>query len=134
MSVAFLSLLMIAVDQLVKLLIVEIFPFLIFYNSGIAFGLLTDREAGVVVFVALFFLVAVFFLKRFAGFGKDNSITKSEVIGWGLFIGGAVSNLLDRFLYGAIVDFVTLNSFYTFNLADIAIIFGIVIIGAEMLK
>jgi signal peptidase II len=52
----------------------------------------------------------------------------------GLIIGGAIGNAIDRFAYGAVADFVlfhlTTASFsfkwYVFNLADVAIVAGVV--------
>ncbi len=134
MSVAVVSLLTIACDQAVKFFITNFFPFLVFYNSGIAFGLLSAQDAGVILVLSLSFLIVVFFLNCFLAFNKYSSGNIVDIVAWGLFIGGAVSNLLDRFFYGAIVDFIVFNSFYTFNLADFALVFGIVIISTRMLK
>jgi signal peptidase II len=56
------------------------------------------------------------------------------VIGLSLVLGGALGNLVDRlfrspgFLKGAVVDFVHVSSFPTFNVADAAITIGAVII------
>jgi len=56
------------------------------------------------------------------------------VIGLSLVLGGALGNLIDRlfrspgFLKGAVVDFVHVGSFPTFNVADAAITIGAVII------
>jgi signal peptidase II len=48
----------------------------------------------------------------------------------GLLIGGALGNALDRAIQGAVVDFVALHAFgfrwYVFNLADAAIVAGVV--------
>ncbi len=53
-------------------------------------------------------------------------------IGLGLLIGGAIGNLLDRAQHGAVVDFLVLNPWglfpYTFNIADVAITFGVVLL------
>ena len=52
------------------------------------------------------------------------------VAGLGLVLGGAVGNLIDRLLYGAVVDFVLLHAggwhFPAFNVADSAITLGVV--------
>ena len=53
---------------------------------------------------------------------------KTTRIGLALIIGGAVSNVIDRFLYGAVVDFLDfyIGSYHwpTFNVADSAICIG----------
>ena len=51
----------------------------------------------------------------------------------GLIIGGAIGNAIDRFAYGAVVDFALLHAeiagktynWYVFNLADVAIVAGV---------
>ena len=53
-------------------------------------------------------------------------------IGLMLCIGGALSNAVDRLLYGAVADFFHFPwqqySFYIFNLADVAITFGVLLL------
>jgi signal peptidase II len=48
----------------------------------------------------------------------------------GLLIGGALGNGIDRALYGAVVDFVSLHAlgyrWYVFNVADTAIVAGVI--------
>ena len=39
----------------------------------------------------------------------------------GLYLGGAVGNLIDRLTIGAVTDFVSVGSFYIFNIADASI-------------
>jgi signal peptidase II len=61
------------------------------------------------------------------------SRTLLATVALGLIIGGAIGNAIDRFAYGAVVDFAlfhvqigekTLN-WYVFNLADVAIVAGV---------
>jgi signal peptidase II len=51
---------------------------------------------------------------------------------YGLLIGGALGNALDRFLHGAVADFVHFHwgtwSWYIFNVADIAIVAGVAVL------
>ena len=59
----------------------------------------------------------------------------AESLSLALIIGGAIGNLIDRFLHGAVVDFVHLHAFgynfYVFNIADAAISFGVVLLLLE---
>jgi signal peptidase II len=60
--------------------------------------------------------------------------SRLAVIGLGLIIGGAIGNAIDRLLYGAVVDFALLHAeiagktynWYVFNLADVAIVAGVI--------
>ena len=55
-------------------------------------------------------------------------------IALGLIIGGAIGNAIDRFAYGAVVDFALFHieiagktyNWYVFNLADVAIVAGVI--------
>jgi signal peptidase II len=52
------------------------------------------------------------------------------VVALGLVLGGAIGNLIDRVLYGAVVDFVSVHAggwyFPAFNVADSAITLGVI--------
>jgi signal peptidase II len=92
-------------------------------NSGAAFSL--ARGGGGIV--ALAALVVVVLLIR-AGRGVN---TKTGILSLGLVLGGALGNLVDRavrdghgFLGGAVVDFIDPQWWPVFNVADIAISVG----------
>ena len=61
------------------------------------------------------------------------SRTLLATIGLGLIIGGAIGNAIDRFAYGAVVDFALFHveiagktfNWYVFNVADVAIVAGV---------
>ena len=89
------------------------------FNSGAAFSLFTGATAAIVV-VAL----AVIGL---LGAMAWRTRTALMAVALGLILGGALGNLADRLLrghHGAVVDFVTLSHFPTFNVADASITFG----------
>jgi signal peptidase II len=87
-------------------------------NRGIAFGLFEGGGALLVIF-ALVALVAllVFFARH-----RDRPLVWLPT---GLLIGGALGNLIDRTLEGAVTDFIDLPLWPAFNLADVAITFGV---------
>jgi signal peptidase II len=88
-------------------------------NSGIAFGLLADGGALLVVGTAVALLALVFFFVTHTG----------RPLVWlptGLLLGGAIGNLIDRARDGSVTDFVKLPHFPAFNVADIAITIGVV--------
>ena len=96
-------------------------------NPGAAFGLFSDFPAPWKT--ALLILVSVLLLLAVAVFAF-----KSRHFGWrpgagmSLILGGAASNLLDRVRYGRVTDFLDFHirqyHWYTFNLADSAIVAG----------
>jgi signal peptidase II len=88
-------------------------------NLGIAFGLFAGGGAVLVIFaVAALAALLVFFARH-----RDRPLVWLPT---GLLIGGALGNLLDRTLEGAVTDFVDLPLWPAFNLADVAITLGVI--------
>ena len=91
-------------------------------NSGIAFGLFPTRTS----LVALIGLIAVgAMVIFFARIGGDD-LRLAPV--FGLLAGGTVGNLLDRLRFGRVTDFVELRFWPAFNLADVFIVSGVVLL------
>lgn len=130
-----------AVDQLSKVLVVhgldlisrgvmEVWPpFLVFrmaWNRGINFGLFAndaDLVRWVLVVVSLIISAWVWVWIRRENPGRWAQISA------GLLIGGALGNVIDRVIYGAVADFLNMSCCgidnpYAFNVADIAIFAG----------
>lgn len=102
------------------------FDLVLAMNRGISYGLFQqDGALGrwllVMVNVAAIGLFAIWL------FRANNRLMAAAV---GLLIGGALGNGLDRALYGAVIDFVSLHAFgwrwYVFNIADTAIVAGVI--------
>lgn len=125
----------IAFDQWVKYLVetrlvmheaVEVLPFLALYrtyNTGIAFSMFSSvGDTGLIV---LSLAVVAFVL--FLAFRTEPGQTLSR-LGFALIIGGAVGNLIDRVVYGHVIDYILFHtpawSFAVFNLADSFITVG----------
>ena len=142
------ALLAIAADQASKLWLLHIFdiaarqpvalaPWLdliLAWNRGISYSLLTAETdvgrwlliAGTVAATALLGVWLARARSRLAG------------LALGLLIGGALGNVVDRVLYGAVVDFVYfhIGSFrwYVFNGADSAIVIGVALLLLDLLR
>lgn len=106
------------------------FDFVLTKNTGISYGLFAS-EGALGQWVLLGFKgVAVAVL--WAWLSKaENRLT---ALALGLIIGGAAGNAIDRLAYGWVVDFVFFHvsgadwrfNWYVFNLADVAIVAGVV--------
>ncbi len=104
-------------------------PFLEFrmaWNRGVNFGLFADFDMRWVLIGVAFAITGfvIWWLSRIGG-------TKWVYVSGGFLIGGAMGNVIDRLLYGAVADFLNMsccgiNNPYAFNVADIAIFVGAV--------
>ena len=90
-------------------------------NSGIAFGFLSDGGALLVVGTAVALLALVAFFVTHTG----------RPLVWlptGMLLGGAIGNVIDRAREGSVTDFVKFPHFPAFNVADMAITVGVVVL------
>jgi signal peptidase II len=122
-------------DQIMKYLIInyvspfdsiDIFPFLHIVsvrNTGAAFGSFKGFGSGGFIAISV---IAIIFVINLLRKRMYNTFALS------LVLGGAIGNLIDRVLYGKVVDFVDLNvgrfHWPAFNVADSALTVGIVVI------
>lgn len=93
------------------------------FNSGVAFSIGTGRTTPIVVISALLVVVLVWF-----GRGAPSY---PAAIGTGMILGGALGNLADRVFRGhsgAVVDFIHTGVWPTFNVADVAIVGGVIVL------
>lgn len=98
------------------------FAFELYRNYGIAFGLPFKTEA----FYAIFFLFFVWMASgKFLSFGE---MKKKELLAVGLILSGALGNLIDRIRLGYIIDFINFRDLVIFNLADVFIAVGIIML------
>jgi len=111
---------------------VEVTPFfdlVLGWNVGISFGWFQNDSAAAQIILTLIKAVAVIVLAIWMARSRSLLAT----IALGMIIGGAIGNAIDRFAYGAVVDFVLFHvalaghdyAWYVFNLADTAIVAGV---------
>ena len=97
-------------------------------NSGIAFGFFSSRTTVVIAVTAVAVGWMVWFFARSA---KRHPVLP---VALGLVLGGSVSNLIDRVRLGRVTDFLDLEAWPAFNLADSFIVVGVAILfGALVL-
>ena len=112
---------------------VQVTPFFdleLAWNIGISFGWFqNDSQLAQLALMAVKALAVVALAIWMA-----HSRTLLATLALGLIIGGAIGNAIDRFAYGAVVDFALFHiqiagktfNWYVFNLADVAIVAGVV--------
>lgn len=109
-----------------KIYVTPFMDFVLAMNRGISYGLFPqDGELGRWFLFSVKIAASVFFF-----LWMRRATSGLVAIALGLLIGGALGNALDRALQGAVVDFVALHAFgfrwYVFNLADAAIVAGVI--------
>lgn len=133
------SILVAILDQIIKFIIdkkvlfIEVIPKLFnihkVYNYGVAFSFLENKR----YLILLFSLILIYFLFNLR---KDLPKTKKYDILFGVILGGILGNLIDRVFRGYVIDyletFIFGISFPIFNLADICITLGIILMALIM--
>ncbi len=104
-------------------------PYLVFrmaWNRGVNFGLFAqDGDAGRWVLIAVALAISAWVLWWIARTPQG----KWAQVAAGLLVGGALGNVVDRVVYGAVADFLNMSCCgienpYAFNVADVAIFAG----------
>lgn len=126
-----------ALDQLSKWIIVahvmnppvqievtSFFNLVLAHNRGVSFGMFAaGSELGKWILVGLALMISGFLVRWLF-----QSSSPFSIIALGLILGGAVGNVIDRVLIGAVVDFLDFHAFGThwpaFNVADTTIFLG----------
>lgn len=132
------SVVVIALDQLTKVIAdvtlqfhvpVEVMPsfnWFLTYNTGAAFSFLSEAggwQRWFFVGLALLVSIVIVFWLRALPKGRNR-----EAIALAMILGGAIGNVIDRLLYGHVIDFIQwyYEAYYwpAFNIADSAIMIG----------
>ncbi|MDD2221716.1 MAG: signal peptidase II [Clostridia bacterium] len=134
---------LLVVDQVTKYLVVSslelgqsyplidgVFRLTYVQNDGAAFSILQGQRWFFVV-ITLIALVMMVFV-RYKYYKKDKWMTLALAV----LAAGALGNLIDRFLYGYVVDFFDfyLINFAVFNVADCCIVVSLVFITIMVIK
>ncbi len=139
---AVLAIVAIALDQWIKYAVesglpfqekIDLLPFLALfrtYNTGIAFSMLSSfGDIGLIV-ISLVISVFIVYLAL-----RSTPRQLLARLGFALILGGAMGNVIDRAIYGHVVDYILLHtpnwSFAVFNLADIFISAGAFLVVVE---
>jgi len=138
------TLLLVAIDQLLKFTMLRIlgygdsipiikgfFSLTLVYNTGAAFGILEGRQG---LFLVLPILTAVLILVLYIRSKERNRL----LLPLGLILSGTIGNFIDRLRFGYVIDFFDLY-YHTwhwpaFNIADSCICFGVLLLFLQMIR
>ena len=90
-------------------------------NTGVAFGFFSSGGALVLALTFVALAVLVLYL----------ALRPERPLLWlptGMLVGGAVGNLIDRVSSGSVIDFIKLPDWPAFNVADMSITFGVLVL------
>ncbi len=111
----------------------EYFNVVLAWNNGISFGLFNnDGDINALIFSLLAIAIVIFLIRLLS-----KAETKKLAVGLGLIIGGALGNVIDRYIYGAVIDFLDfhINEYHwpAFNFADSCITIGAILLLVDSL-
>lgn len=93
------------------------------HNPGIAFGVRLPSGYQEAIIIAALVLVCIVAVK--------SPKTPLNVWGYGLIVGGALGNVVDRLFDGVVTDFFQVGTFPVFNIADSCITVGVALLLAQ---
>ena len=127
-----LSIILIIIDQLSKLLIMayvkapignDYFKIEVVSNTGIAFGFNNSSNITNILLSLIVIALIIRFIKM-----QNERIDNKTMVALSLMISGGISNVIDRFIRGGVIDFIKIMHFPIFNIADIFIVVGWVLL------
>jgi signal peptidase II len=100
--------------------------FEVVFNRGISWGMFHSQSDILFYFVSLIIVATTAFLCWYA---YHNAQRGQSIFAEVCIIAGSCCNLIDRFFYGGVIDFIILSygnlSWPVFNIADAVIVFGV---------
>jgi signal peptidase II len=111
-------LLLLGIDQLLKYTVRHLGGFYI-CNPDIAFGIRLPEYIFWIFWIAIVFFIFLIIIKNYQG---------KEVYPWLAILAGAMGNLIDRLFMDCVLDFINIQIWPIFNLADCFIVLGAIIL------
>lgn len=109
-------------------LIKKITGFILERNQGIAYSITLPHTILLTVVLIIIFILMILLVKAYKR--REFLI----IYALSLIIVGAISNLIDRLRYDYVIDLITLTGWPVFNLADVMITAGVVLIFWKMVR
>lgn len=112
-------------------LIKDFFSINYYQNTGAAWSILEGKQV-LLIILSIIMLLLIYSMS----FSYQNN--KINNLGFGFLFGGIIGNLIDRIFFAYVRDFIDLNifnyDFPVFNIADMAIVFGVIIVLISTFK
>jgi len=103
------------------------------HNTGAAFGLFPEQSLPLTIFAIIAGIAVLFFVfygqRYFSWLGSI-----SVILTFGLVLGGTVGNLIDRFRFGYVTDFIDFSYWPAFNVADSSVTVGVILFAVILLR
>jgi len=90
------------------------------HNTGAGFGILKDRTFILILISIVVIGYILYFIKDI----KNNERTLQVLVAF--ILGGTLGNLLDRLMYGSVIDFLDFRIWPIFNFADSFLTIGVI--------
>ena len=136
-----LLLLLITIDRIIKFIIPSISNITIIkdffyitpaFNYGAAWSILYGQRLFLII-ISIIALIMIYFV-----FIKDKKLNKIEALGYIMLISGIIGNLIDRVIYGYVIDYLDFYifgyDFPIFNLADTFIVVSVCLLIYTIIK
>ncbi|MBV44649.1 MAG: signal peptidase II [Rhodobiaceae bacterium] len=120
-------------NNLEKIFINPFLDLFLVFNTGISYGLLGGESS----FQKWLLIIVSVSIVAFLLLWVKDSTSRLVNISFSFITGGALGNILDRILYGGVIDFISLHAYgyywYIFNIADVFIVFGVILFLIKIL-
>ena len=102
------------------------------HNTGIAFGFFKDQGITFIIIPIVAILLLGFNIYYYRQ--NNDALSRVYIVAISLILGGAIGNLIDRIMYGHVIDFIDFRVWPVFNIADSAITVGAILIAYKCFK
>ena len=114
-----------------KEIIIDFFSLTKIYNTGASWNILAGYQIVLILITLIVLVLLVKYQKKFV-------VNKRNILAFSLLYSGIIGNLLNRIMYGHVIDFLDFKifgyDFPVFNFADIYIVIGIILIILAIYK
>jgi len=102
-------------------------------NTGGAWSILENNQLFLILISFIFIIIIIINLKE-----EHEKLTNLSLFSYSLILGGIIGNLIDRIFLKGVIDFLSFKIvnyyFPIFNIADIAIVIGVILLGIEIVR